>query len=188
MNSLLAKFSISLGTMTLPTPLSWGGQTTLERVKAATTELEKLTENEMRETGIPGIAIAVVFKDQAVFAKGFGVREVGKPDLVDADAVFQLASVSKPIGSTVVAALVGEGLLPGIRAFASSIRASRGTMPGLRGKSPSATFIAIAAAYPSTAATYWRSSATLARKSFTAFAIKGRVAASDQDTLTPISA
>ena len=46
-----------------------GGQTTLERVKAATTELEKLTENEMRETGIPGIAIAVVFKDQAVFAK-----------------------------------------------------------------------------------------------------------------------
>ena len=111
MNSLLAKFSISLGTMTLLTPLSWGGQTTLERVKAATTELEKLTENEMRETGIPGIAIAVVFKDQAVFAKGFGVREVGKPDLVDADTVFQLASVSKPIGSTVVAALVGEGLL-----------------------------------------------------------------------------
>ena len=37
-------------------------------------------------------------------------------------------------------------------------------------------------------ATCWRTSATLARKSFTAFAIKGRVAASDQDTLTPISA
>ena len=74
MNSLLAKFSISLGTMTLLTPLSWGGQTTLERVKAATTELEKLTENEMRETGIPGIAIAVVFNDQAIFAKGFGAR------------------------------------------------------------------------------------------------------------------
>jgi hypothetical protein len=47
MNSLLAKFSISLGTMTLLTPLNWGGQTTLERVKAATNELEKLTENEM---------------------------------------------------------------------------------------------------------------------------------------------
>ena len=65
----------------------------------------------MRATGIPGIAIAVVFKDEVVFAKGFGVREVGKADPVDADTVFQLASVSKPIGSTVVAALVGERLL-----------------------------------------------------------------------------
>ena len=70
----------------------------------------------MHATGIPGIAIAVVFKDEVVFAKGFGVREVGKADPVDADTVFQLASVSKPIGSTVVAALIGEGFSPGIRA------------------------------------------------------------------------
>jgi CubicO group peptidase (beta-lactamase class C family) len=36
------------------------------------------------------------------------VREVGKPDLVDADTVFQLASVSKPLGSTVIAGLVSD--------------------------------------------------------------------------------
>jgi CubicO group peptidase (beta-lactamase class C family) len=111
MNCSLAKYTISLSAMMLLASSSWGGQLTLEQVKAATTELEKLTEEEMRARGIPGIAIAVVFKDDVVFAKGFGVREVGKENPVDTDTVFQLASVSKPIGSTVVAALVGEGLL-----------------------------------------------------------------------------
>ena len=97
--------------MILLTSSSWGGQLDLEQVKVATAELEKLTEEEMKTTGIPGIAVAVVFKDQVILEKGFGVREVGDPSPVDAETVFQLASVSKPIGSTVVAALVGEGLL-----------------------------------------------------------------------------
>ena len=105
----LAKYSLSA--IILSAPLSWADELSLEQVKAATTQPEKLTEKEMRTTGIPGIAIAVVFKDQVVFAKGFGIREVGAENPVDADTVFQLASVSKPIGSTVVAALVGEGLL-----------------------------------------------------------------------------
>jgi len=52
--------------------------------------------------------MAVVFQDQVVYAKGFGVREGGKPEKVDVDTVFQLASVSKPIGATVVTALVSE--------------------------------------------------------------------------------
>jgi CubicO group peptidase (beta-lactamase class C family) len=114
MNFSLAKYSICLSAIILSAPLCWADELTLEQVKAATTELEKLTENEIRTKGIPGIAIAVVFKDQVVFAKGFGVREVGRENPVDADTVFQLASVSKPIGATVVAALVGEGLLLGL--------------------------------------------------------------------------
>ena len=71
-------------------------QLTLEQVKAATTELERLAESELRATGVPGIAIAVAFKDQVVFAKGFGVREVGEASPVDADTMLQLASLSKP--------------------------------------------------------------------------------------------
>jgi pimeloyl-ACP methyl ester carboxylesterase len=84
-------------------------QVTSEQVKAAVMALDKLTHKVMPETGIPGMAIAVVYQDQVVFAKGYGVRQVGQSEPVDADTVFQLASVSKPIGSTVVAALVGEG-------------------------------------------------------------------------------
>lgn len=80
-----------------------------ERVQVAVAELEKMATSAMTTTGIPGLAIAVVYKDKVVFARGFGVREVGKKDPVDADTVFLLASVSKPIGSTVVAAAGGDG-------------------------------------------------------------------------------
>jgi CubicO group peptidase (beta-lactamase class C family) len=58
-----------------------------------------------------GLAIAVVYKDEVIELKGFGVREAGKPGAVDADTVFQLASMSKPLSSTVVAALVSRGVV-----------------------------------------------------------------------------
>lgn len=84
-------------------------QVTSNSVEAALKQLETWTQGEMKSTGVPGIAIAVVYNDETIFAQGFGVREVGKPDLVDADTVFQLASVSKPIGSTVIAMLQDQG-------------------------------------------------------------------------------
>jgi CubicO group peptidase (beta-lactamase class C family) len=89
-----------------PTPKS---TLTPERVKAALAELEKLAEKTIKTAGAPGIGIAVVHQDKVIYQKGFGVREAGKPELIDADTVFQLASVSKPITSTILAALVGEG-------------------------------------------------------------------------------
>ncbi len=86
-----------------------GGQVTLEQVNKAIAELEKIAQKEIDDGAVAGLAIAVVFQDKVVYAQGFGVREVGKPEKINADTVFQLASVSKPIGSTVVAALVGDG-------------------------------------------------------------------------------
>jgi CubicO group peptidase (beta-lactamase class C family) len=47
--------------------------------------------------------------DEVVYLKGFGVREAGTELAVDADTIFQIASVSKPFASTAVAALVGDG-------------------------------------------------------------------------------
>src|SRR6266705_2916643 len=82
---------------------------TSEQVNRAIQEVEKLAQKEIQQDALPGIAIAVVFQDKIVFAKGFGVRDVNTKTPVDADTVFQLASLSKPIGSTVVAELVGEG-------------------------------------------------------------------------------
>jgi hypothetical protein len=40
------------------------------------------------------MAIAVVFQDEVVYLKGFGVRQSGKEEPVDADTVFQIASAS----------------------------------------------------------------------------------------------
>src|SRR5881398_2683836 len=82
---------------------------TSEQVNRAVQELEKLAQKKIQENAVPGLAIAIVFQDKAVYAKGFGVRDVNTTAPVDADTVFQLASVSKSIGSTVVAELVGEG-------------------------------------------------------------------------------
>src|SRR5882762_4516054 len=82
---------------------------TSEQVTHAVQELEKLAQKQIQENVVPGIAIAVVFQDKVVYAKGFGVRDVNTKAPVDADTVFQLASVSKSVGSTVVAELVGEG-------------------------------------------------------------------------------
>src|SRR5437870_1982705 len=82
---------------------------TSEQVTHAVQELEKVAERQINENALPGLAIAVVFQDNVVYAKGFGVRDVNSKAPVDADTVFQLASLSKSIGSTVVAELVGEG-------------------------------------------------------------------------------
>jgi len=82
---------------------------TSEQVMHAVQEVETLAQKQIDQNAVPGLAIAVVFQDKVVYAKGFGVRDVNTKAPVDADTVFQLASVSKPIGSTVVAELVGEG-------------------------------------------------------------------------------
>jgi CubicO group peptidase (beta-lactamase class C family) len=88
-----------------------GGEVTYEKVRAAVAGVEKLAAQTLQKTGVPGMAIIVVYKDQVLYLKGFGVRRVGAEDPVDADTVFQLASVSKPIASTVLAALVSTGVI-----------------------------------------------------------------------------
>ena len=81
------------------------------KVDVALDALDGLVMDAMTKTGVPGIAVAVIYKDQVLYAKGFGVREVGRPEKIDPDTVFLLASVSKPIASTVVAGVVGQGLV-----------------------------------------------------------------------------
>lgn len=87
------------------------GAATLQKVEAAVPRLEAMAEEIVADGGVPGIAIGIVFEDKVVYLGGFGVREAGKPAAVDADTVFQLASFSKPIAATVVAALVSDGAL-----------------------------------------------------------------------------
>lgn len=71
-------------------------------------QIEEYIEQGMSKTGVPGVAVAIVDCDKVVYLKGFGVRETGRKATVDADTIFQLASMSKPIASTVVASLVGN--------------------------------------------------------------------------------
>lgn len=56
----------------------------------------------------PGMAIAIVKDDKVVFAKGYGVRELGKPEPVDENTVFAIASNSKAFTAAALAILVDE--------------------------------------------------------------------------------
>jgi CubicO group peptidase (beta-lactamase class C family) len=76
-------------------------------IEHAVAKLDGLATDLMASSGIPGMAIAVVHGGKPIYAKGFGVRDTRTGEKVDADTVFQLASLSKPIAATVVAHQVG---------------------------------------------------------------------------------
>lgn len=59
--------------------------------------------------GAVGLAVAVVKDGQLVFAKGYGVRELGRPDPVDANTLFAIGSTTKAITAAALAMLVDEG-------------------------------------------------------------------------------
>lgn len=75
-----------------------------EQVKAVDAYAQKV----MADWKQPGMAIAVVKDDKVIFQKGYGVRELGKSDAVDADTVFAIASNSKAFTTTALAMLVDE--------------------------------------------------------------------------------
>lgn len=81
------------------------------QVLTALPQMEAMARHLVETDAVPGLAIAVVHADEVVYLGGFGLREEGKPETVDADTVFQLASLSKPISSTIVAGLVSDGFL-----------------------------------------------------------------------------
>ncbi len=82
---------------------------TRDMVQAALPRMEAFTEQLIAAGEVPGMAVAVVHDGDVVYRWGFGVREAGSDEAVDAETVFQLASFSKPLSSTIVAAIVGEG-------------------------------------------------------------------------------
>ncbi|WP_210187130.1 serine hydrolase [Kaistia soli] len=81
------------------------------QIDKAVASLDGIAKEILEKSGIPGLAIAVVHGGRTVYAKGFGVRKVGEPALVDPDTVFQVASLSKSLAGSVVAHQVGAGVI-----------------------------------------------------------------------------
>jgi len=99
------------GALTLSAPTAHAAKATPEGVTLAIAGLDSAAQAAVDRGEVPGLAVAVVWKDQVVFLKGYGRREAGRGAAVDADTVFQIASLSKPVSATVVAALVGAGVV-----------------------------------------------------------------------------
>ncbi|MBX6363926.1 MAG: serine hydrolase [Gemmatimonadetes bacterium] len=71
--------------------------------------IDAYVQKAMAAWRVPGMAIAVVKDDSVVFAKGFGVREVGKPDRVDENTLFAIGSSSKAFTVALIGTFVDEG-------------------------------------------------------------------------------
>jgi CubicO group peptidase (beta-lactamase class C family) len=72
-------------------------------------EIDEYAAKAGKDWEVPGFAIAIVKDDKVVFAKGYGVRELGKPATVDADTLFAIASNTKAFTAAALAILVDEG-------------------------------------------------------------------------------
>ena len=73
--------------------------------------LDRYVDAAARDWHVPGLAIAVVRNDSVVFAKGYGVLEVGKSAAVNEHTRFAIGSTTKAMTSASLAMLVDEGKL-----------------------------------------------------------------------------
>ncbi|MBA4157973.1 MAG: serine hydrolase [Gemmatimonadetes bacterium] len=73
--------------------------------------LDGYIEAAMRDWGVPGLAIAVVRDDSVIFARGYGVRELGGAESVDENTLFAIASTTKAMTAAALGTLVDEGRL-----------------------------------------------------------------------------
>ncbi len=65
----------------------------------------------MADWKVPGLAVAVVKDGKLVVARGYGVRELGKPGQVDADTLFTIASNTKAFSAAALGTLVAQNKL-----------------------------------------------------------------------------
>jgi len=65
----------------------------------------------MTQWKVPGLAVAIVKDGKVVLARGYGVRELGKPGKVDAGTLFDIGSNTKAFTAAALGTLVADGKL-----------------------------------------------------------------------------
>jgi CubicO group peptidase (beta-lactamase class C family) len=73
---------------------------------AAPADTDATVARAMQTFGVPGLSLAIVQDGKVVLAKGYGVREVGKPQPVDGHSAFPIGSETKAFTSAALAILV----------------------------------------------------------------------------------
>jgi len=63
----------------------------------------------MAHYNVPGVSVAVIENGQLAWAKGYGLREAGTDDEVDAETVFSVASISKVATAAATLRLTANG-------------------------------------------------------------------------------
>jgi CubicO group peptidase (beta-lactamase class C family) len=79
---------------------------TLDGARVA--ELGKFIERGQSQLGVPGVSLGIVQGGKVVFAGGFGVRELGKPEKPDANTLYIIASNTKAMTTLLLGRLVDQ--------------------------------------------------------------------------------
>jgi CubicO group peptidase (beta-lactamase class C family) len=72
-------------------------------------ELSNFVTEGQKASGVPGVSVGIIQDGEIVFSGGFGVRELGKPEKVDGDTLYMIASNSKGLTTLLLAKLVESG-------------------------------------------------------------------------------
>src|SRR5205814_3029255 len=84
----------------------FAGRKALPLTPERVAELKGFVETSMRKLGVPGASFALVEGGRVVYEGGLGVRELGKPERVDANTLFMAASNTKGMTTLLLARLV----------------------------------------------------------------------------------
>lgn len=73
--------------------------------------IDNYIDSLMKEWNVPGLALTIVYKDQIVYGRGYGYRDLEKKLPVETNTLFPIASNTKLFTSTVACMLQEEGKL-----------------------------------------------------------------------------
>lgn len=93
----------------LATAISLAQKTPLTGYAKQIKAFDAYVEQARQDWSVPGLAVAVVKDNQIIFAKGYGVKELGKADPVDTETLFTCASTTKAMTAVCMGILVDEG-------------------------------------------------------------------------------
>ncbi|GLQ46292.1 serine hydrolase [Dyella lipolytica] len=72
-------------------------------------DFDAYADSTRKTFNVPGIAVAIVKDGKVVFEQGYGLREAGKPEKVDAHTLFAIASNTKAFTATALQMLAEQG-------------------------------------------------------------------------------
>jgi CubicO group peptidase (beta-lactamase class C family) len=108
-----AAISLMLGTLKPAGEVreSFAGKTAHDLDPERVAMLKAFVESGMKQLNVPGVAVALIDHGKVVFEGGFGVRELGRSEPVDAHTLFLIASNTKGMSTLLLARLVDQGKL-----------------------------------------------------------------------------
>lgn len=89
----------------------FAGRTAHKLDEARLAKVAAFIEKMRQDFEVPGVAIGIVEDGKVLMSRGFGERQLGKPDKVDGDTRFMIASNTKPLATLMLAKLVDAGKL-----------------------------------------------------------------------------